>query len=181
MLVKKIIETTTPLIESGQLIYNLPVLISTNAEKTFSVIPYSIVVSAACDIESCFRIEANIVKTESEFDRQVIFQLMMCPAFDEDLFMAGQHLESIYNCKTKAINAKEKEKYKKDTRLFYIENKNFANLPNLFIDYKHYFTLPIELVKEHLKDAKEKYILEHIQYTKLADLFAHYLQRVGIP
>jgi len=169
---------------AGLLLKDLPVFDSfEKREKPFTSFPFSIVMTQACDISSyCDVIDRIISDKDALVDRQIITQIIFCPAFDEDQFIEGRHLFIQYNYQMERLKSAEKEKYQKDQhiRYHYLESDK-EEIPNLFIDFKQYFTLPakfiVSLVRE---DNNVPYKLEHLQYTYLADRFAHYLQRVAL-
>lgn len=176
----KKIENKIPV--SGLLIKDLPVLDSLEIKEPFLSYKYSIIMTHVCDLESYLK----CIPTNGEElqNRQIITQIIFCPAFDEDQFMAGIHLKSQYGFKFLPLQSKEVDKYRKNThniRYHYLWS-NLDFIPSFFIDFKQYFTLPAKLITDIVGMAKEDlYMLEHLHYTCLADRFAHYLQRVALP
>jgi len=168
---------------SGLLIKDLEVLISPTEKKPYGSYAYSIIISQACDIDSYCK---GMEKWENEKEapsRQLITQIMFCPAFDEEKFTKGIHLEPQYQYVMPFLKANEKKKYQKleHMRYHYIYS-NIDKIPNFFIDFRQYFTLPAKLIMDDLKkDDGILYKLEHLHYTELADRFAFYLQRVALP
>lgn len=169
---------------SGLLVNDLPVFLSIEESSNFAIYPFSIILTQACDIESYFK---SITKSTNSngcialSDRQIITQILFCPAFDEDTFFSGNHLKAQFGFSMPAINSKEKEKYYKSEFRYHYLKSNLDSIPNLFVDFKQYFTLPVEFVNTASRNNKFNYKLDHIYYTSLADRFAHYLQRVAIP
>lgn len=116
--------------------------------------------------------------------RQVITQMIFCPAFDEDLFAGGTHLFQQYDYKMGLVNKPDMEKFKDHhhIRYHYLRTDIPDAMPSLIIDFKQYFTLPALFILKYLCGKQLPfYKLEHLSYTSLADRFAHYLQRVAIP
>jgi len=168
---------------SGLIIKDLPVLISFTQKKPYGTYPYSIIISQACDIDIYCK---NMEKWEKEkkiTGRQLITQIIFFPAFDEDKFTKGIHLEPQYNYKMLPLGTREKEKYKNHEHIrFHYIYSNIDIIPNFFIDFRQYFTLPAKLTMDHLgKETEKIYKLDHLHYTNLADRFAFYLQRVALP
>lgn len=166
---------------SGLLIKDLEVLISFTKKKPYGSYAYSIVISQACDIDSYCK---GMEKWENEKElpsRQLITQIMFCPAFDEEKFTKGNHLEPQYQYVMPSLKPKEKKKYQKlqHMRYHYIDS-NIDTIPNFFIDFRQYFTLPAKLIMDDLERNDDiLYKLDHLYYTELADRFAFYLQRVA--
>ena len=170
-------------VASGQLFRNLPVFDSFDkAEKPFASYPFSILISQACDIDQYCEIYKPENETQPIADRQAITQVLFCPAFEEDFFFAGTHLEKQYKLVFPPLSNKEKEKYRANhiARFHFIPLYEAA-IPNLIIDFKHYFTLPARFVFSEAIRPGNDIKLKHLQYTSLADRFAYYLQRVALP
>ena len=167
---------------SGLLIKDLEVLISFTKKKPYGSYAYSIIISQACDIDSYCK---GMEKWENEKkapSRQLITQIMFCPAFDEEQFTAGIHLKPQYQYVMPSLDSNEKKKYQKleHKRYHYIYSE-IDTIPNFFIDFRQYFTLPAKLIMDNLeRDDSILYKLDHLHYIDLADRFAFYLQRVAI-
>jgi hypothetical protein len=170
---------------SGLLVKNLPALGLQGSEaETIITFPYSVLISHACDVsEFCDYVEEVKGKTQEFVDRQIITQMIFCPAFDEDQFSKGTHLNEQYKYKMPTIYENEMKKIRKNFFLRYHYLKGpVPDIPNFIIDFRHFFTLPATFILKYLADIDgERYVLDHINYTCLSDRFAHYLQRVAIP
>ena len=177
------IEYKNEIIEAGLLLNDVLFYASPEAEAPggFARFPYSIVLTQACDIASYYKIRGK-QDDNGRINRQVIAQLILCPAFDEDKFKSGDHLVEQYNYQTEVLPSGDwKAIMKQGRERFHYLPCNGVDLPNLVIDFKQYFTVPIEGAEIALKDVRQSYKLDHIYYTELADRFAHFLQRVAIP
>jgi len=168
-------------ITAGLLLSDVPVLISFE-DESFATYPYTIILTQACDIQSYYKSIEKWKKINEIRDRQLITQIIFCPAFEEEHFINGTHLESQYKYKMPKLTSKQRDKYKnlEHIRYYYIPS-NEKSIPNLFLDFKQYFTLPVTLVNELIKGHNNLYKLDHLLYTHLADRFAFYLQRVALP
>ncbi|MFA5803337.1 MAG: hypothetical protein WC879_01715 [Melioribacteraceae bacterium] len=181
-------ENSSKIIRAGMLLKNVPTLIPNDSSKErFKYFPYSIIITQPCDIESHFtsleKYEQDI-NLDKKYPKQTIFQLLLCPAFDQEKFIEGTHLYDQYSVKFDQMKMKEFEKLRdlKDFRYHYIESKfQHDGLPNLIIDFKHYFTMPLSVIYELVSINNPSYILDHFYFIQISDRFAHYLQRVGIP
>jgi len=168
---------------SGLLIKDLPAFDLLESSPTFIYFPYSILLTQACDIDEFCKCMEKKENDGNCVSRQIITQMIFCPAFDEDSFKAGTHLKEQYEYQMPLIPSKELDKYKsqQNMRYHYLKS-NIAEIPGFFIDFKQYFTLPALFVMKYLKrDGSEYYRLNHLAYTSLADRFAYYLQRVVLP
>lgn len=171
---------------SGLLLRDLPNFSKFSEHDTFSTYDFSIIITQACDIESYY--DALSKKTESDdgilhFESgQIITQLIFCPAFDEDVFKAGEHLFKQFNYMLPVQTSKQLKKIqKKNTERFHFIQSEEDSLPNIIIDFKHYFTLPISEVELLIDSYDFVFQLSGLHFAELADRFAHHLQRVAIP
>ncbi len=170
---------------SGLLIKNLPALALQGTDlKAIVTFPFSILLSHACDIfefNEC--VKDKQPESKEPISRQMITQMIFCPAFDEDSFSKGTHLQEQYGYEMTTTYEKEMKKIRDNhiLRYHYLKGPT-PEIPNFILDFKHYFTLPAMFITKYLNDTvDERYVLDHIHYTCLADRFAHYLQRVAIP
>lgn len=168
---------------AGLLIRDLQFFISLEKEKELTSFPFCIILTPACDIESYYRSMAKWEKMGEIRDRQLITQIIFCPAFEEEIFTEGTHLKLQYDYDLPKLNPDDKEPMKKlhNIRYHYIKS-NKDEIPDLFLDFKQYFTLPIKIPIQFLGIIGDSlYKLEHLIYTQISDRFAHFLQRVAIP
>ena len=171
---------------AGSLIYDVPFFSKlVEDEPRITKFQFSIVLSQACDIESYYRIMEKMEgngENDGPINRQMITQILFVPAFEEESFKAGRHFEEQYGIKLKGLEAGVFERIEKvqDIRYHFLVTEA-ADLPSLYVDFKHYFTAPVTLV-ELIAGAstKPQYELETLHYSDLADRFAHYLQRVPV-
>ncbi len=170
-------------LSTGCLVLNLPIFSKLEQGKEFSVFPYSIIITQACHIASYYKALIDQKKNPSEpYNRQLITQVLLLPAFEEESFKSGTHLEKQYGKKIKSIETAVFSRIKigQDFRHHFLADHSHV-LPNLFIDFKHYFTVPIEIVIETVEQRESfPFELEFKHYTDLSDRFAHYLQRVAV-
>jgi len=173
---------------SGLLIKDLPAFDIFESKPAIINFPYSILLTQPCDLDEfcrCLENKASLdTEKEENIGRQVITQVIFCPAFDEALFSSGTHLKEQYDYRMRILPKPELEKYANNqhVRYHYIKSKE-PDIPSFFIDFKQYFTLPALFVKKFIEEKRgmNEYCLEHLSYTCLADRFAYYLQRVALP
>jgi len=170
---------------SGLLVKDLPALDLQGSDlKIIVTFPYSILLTHACDISEFYEcLKKKTAETRGNVDRQTITQMIFCPAFDKDLFSNGTHLQEQYGYQMETIYEKEMIKITKNQVIRYQYLKGpTPEIPDFILDFRHCFTLPAMFLMKYLEDSDaERYLLNHIHYTCLADRFAHYLQRVAIP
>jgi hypothetical protein len=169
---------------SGLLVIDLPVLDILESKANIVTFPFSILMTQACDIkEFCDCIEKKENGNEETVGRQIITQMIFCPAFDEDSFADGTHLKQQYEYVMPKANKGDVDKIKDCHHIRYHYLKTGSDqIPSLIVDFKQYFTLPAMYIRKYLREnGRSPLRLDHLSYTHLADRFAHYLQRVALP
>jgi hypothetical protein len=144
------------------------------------VLKYGVVMSQDCDINSDFRNrEEKRVDDETDNDKYLP-TILICPAYVSGEFCAGEH---ILGWKMKGFNEGEFKKIIKNDqfkRFHYLSSESALSVPELIIDFKHFFTLPVEMLYKN----KKKYYLATICEVfreELSQRFAAYLARFGLP
>lgn len=144
-------------------------------EKDKIVLPYAVVLSQDCDLECDF----NSRKINDDQDKHLL-SLLVSPAFILEKFAHGEHFEG---WRMKPFNGGEIEKLKKNDslkRYHYLEKEPLSSVPELVIDFKHFFSLPRDFL---YKQKKEKYVasLNELFREELSQRFSNYLSRIGLP
>lgn len=146
-----------------------------NTEKDIISLPYAVILSQDCDLQSDF----NCRKDGKNQDKYLM-SLLVCPAFSLDDFAQGTHLGGWemekYNDKI-IPRIKKNDSYK---RYHYLSADNLLSIPELVIDFKHFFTLP----RDFLYGKKDKsYVasLSELFREELSQRFSNYLSRIGLP
>ncbi len=144
-------------------------------EKDIISLPFAVILSQDCDMQSDF----NYEKLGKNQDKRLL-SLLICPAFLINEFVQGKHLENwqmeIFN-KSCIKRIKKNDTYK---RYHFLANGLDFSVPELVIDFKHFFTLPRDFL---YKQRKNKYVasLNEIFREELSQRFSNYLSRIGIP
>lgn len=174
------VSTSVPL--AGLLLENIKVFDSAEEDKQFVSYPYSLVVSQVCDVaQHCEYIRTTPDKNGAK--RQIIFQLIHLPAFEVAHFKNGTHFEAQYGYTFEKIgsDAMDRIKSNQDRRFHYILSDD-PKIPDLVLDFKHFFSSPVKEIFDCLVEKEElRYRLDHLHYTQVVDRFSHFLQRVAIP
>lgn len=136
---------------------------------------YAVILSQDCDVEHDFENR----KTGGENDKY-LRSLLVCPAFNIETFATGKHFG---DWQMKLFNSKELDKLKNNDeykRYHYLSNSPDYLIPELVLDFKHFFTLPREFI---YKKRKQIYIasLNELFREELSQRFSNYLSRVGLP
>jgi hypothetical protein len=137
---------------------------------------YAVILTQDCDLSSHQRALNNGKKE----DRALLPSVLVCPAYPFEQFFNGEHLEGkklgILQSEKKS-RIKENEKVK---RYHYIEPDEDSGLTELVIDFKHFYTVGYEV----LKNARnELYIttINELYRENLSQRFAQFLSRIGLP
>ena len=108
--------------------------------------------------------------------------ILFCPAYQIDDFLHGQHVSGWnmqgHNGENK-INPDKLRENDQLKRYHYLKNCNDLLVPELVIDFKHFFTIPTGLVYSQ----KNKYLvsINELFRENLSQRFAGYLSRIGLP
>lgn len=135
-------------------------------------LPYSVVMNQDCDL--------NSDHLKKEKGRQSIPSILLCPAYQADQFFNGQHIES-WNIKP--MNKGESEKVMNNDemkRFHYLYGDSKNGVPELVIDFKHFYTIPRDLLYDKLDDLYIVTISE-LYREELSQRFANFLSRIGLP
>jgi hypothetical protein len=154
---------------------------------SFLIFPYVIVLSQDCDLESDIRAREKqnqpnkeaVLSTDS-----VVESILICPAYDKDLFMAGKHLEEMNLSVMQSWKPKDTKwgilTKNKDPRYHFLTGNAELAINDMVIDFKHFYTIPrLKLYQEYEK----RFVgtINPLFRELLSQRFANYLSRVGLP
>ena len=150
-----------------------------NVEIKQRSLPYCIVLSQDCDLEHDF---SSLRAQGDDKDDKSLPALLLCPAYRAELLRLGQHLLA-QNKTMRHIGHDDWGKLKTNQmyRYHYLEAWDNLQVPDLVVDFKHYFTVPRTLL--YLEKYRSCYLvtLEILYREHLSSRFAHYLSRIGLP
>jgi len=161
----------------GDILKNLSFVIGDATRETnmdLIRLKYAVILSQDCDIEQDFS-----SREKKENDKH-LRSLLVCPAFDLEEFANGTHFEE-WQMETfgrkKVDKLKSNDEYK---RYHHLPNSSEFSIPDLVLDFKHFFTLPRDFL---YKKKKEVYIssLSELFREVLSQRFSSYLSRIGLP
>jgi len=141
-------------------------------------LPYIIVMTQDCDLESDFKNRSNI---SSESQDKYLRTILVCPAYNASEFREGTHLEDI-GLKMAEWNTKlfKQIKEQNHARFHFLEQDQALQVPELVVDFKHYYTIPRDTLFGMYKD---HYLVTINQLFReyLSQRFSNYLSRIGLP
>ena len=143
------------------------------------ILPYLIVLTQDCDLEQDHKNRAD--KSSSNQDK-FLQSILVCPAYREADFRAGTHLGDL-GLRMQKINSDNFRRIKSNQnyRYHYLPGNRSLQVPELFIDFKHYFTGPRDLIYDEYREKHYLATLDVLFREDLSQRFAHYLSRIGLP
>ncbi len=140
--------------------------------------PYIVVMSQECDLLQDFDNVAN--KQEKKNDDKCLPSILVCPAYNKELFQLGNHFG---DNKMKTWNSKEIKKLLNNSefeRYHYLESPADFGVPELVIDFKHFYTFPRNTLYDDYK-INYKTTISPLFKERVSQRFANYLCRIGLP
>ncbi len=141
--------------------------------------PYIIVLSQDCDLQQDFnnRTDESSDKNHDKY----IQSILVCPAYLSDDLKKGEHLKRL-GLTMERKNSKQFSTIttNQNARYHYLERNPEYQVPHLVLDFKHYYTLPLE----YLYGIYEKHYitsLNELFREALSQRFSFYLSRIGLP
>lgn len=179
-------------ISQGDIIRELNLSISSKTDSTehqlTSSFSYGVVFSQECDLEQHYvNLNKNKQLSQQEgtprYDK-VIETVLICPAFPAEAFIKGEHIDQRpmfdFDGPTKQMKSLEKIKNNDSySRFHYLPNLE-GKFPELVIDFKRFYTIPIRIFDENL----EKFLISSVGdlfRERISQRFTNYLGRIGLP
>lgn len=145
-------------------------------------LPYIIVLSQDCDLESDYRNRSQ-EDIEGKKKDKYLQSILICPAYFAEALKEGSHLsgpgleikmEYHNHDRWNVIMGNKNERY------HFLDADLELQIPNLAIDFKHYFTIPRDLLYE-LRKRQYLASVEELHREAVSQRFAYYLSRIGLP
>lgn len=133
---------------------------------------FAVVLSQECDIEQDF----DARKNEGDNDK-FLPVILVCPAYLASPFCNGEH---IAGWEMQNLNIGDLRKNDKLKRYHYLYSDVDLSIPELVIDFKHFFTLPRNLLYDYRRVLYVATINELFR-EELSQRFSNYLSRIGLP
>ena len=141
--------------------------------------PYVICLNQDCDLNSDKRDKDN---NPSGNKNCRLLHLIVAPLFVFDSFIEGTHWGEIFN-PVPAINVKKTEGKKimnnEDPRYHFLHFNVESKLPDMVIDFKHFFTISTEQMYNNL--TSRVCSIEELYREKICQRFAFFQSRIGLP
>lgn len=145
--------------------------------------PLIIVLTQDCDLMQDFmnRHGRPVTKKRKTNDKY-LFSCIVAPLYNYEHLILGEHLEdlnqkmAIIDSRTQKNNIKQNEV----SRYHFLEFPIETGIAPSVIDFKHYFTIPIEALKRY-KETSFVCRVSELYREKISQRFANYLSRIGLP
>lgn len=141
--------------------------------------PYVICLNQDCDLLSDVR-DKQLTPVSNKSCR--LLHLVVAPLFVFSSFIEGTHWGEIFD-QSPAINIRrtsgEKIMNNEDPRYHFLRFNPESKLPDMVIDFKHFFTISTEILYENLD--KRAFSVEEIYREKICQRFAFFQSRIGLP
>ena len=144
--------------------------------------PFVCVLTQDCDLEQDYK---NRIKNGKDNEDKFIISIIVAPLYNIVHVYNGEHLSGL-NFRMQLINSKPDKsenkflKQNQNPRYHYLEFPDDIPIVNSVLDFKHYFTVNNEYLKE-LK--KRNYVgkIAELYREQVSQRFASYLARIGLP
>lgn len=141
--------------------------------------PYAVTLSQECDLSEDCRNRENIQDKHDKYLPSILF----APAYFSESLRKGSHLAEV-GYKMEPINSNNWHiiKQNNNPRYHFLHQDLEFGIPELTIDFKHYFTIPRELFYLTILDDDHYVASLNILFREdLSNRFSYYLSRIGLP
>ncbi len=140
--------------------------------------PYILILSQDCDLDHDFK---NRNDQDAEKHDAYLQSILVCPAYLMAEFKDGVHLKELeMQMEKKGGDNWKKIKKNLDPRYHYLPSYTQFQIPELIIDFKHYYTVPVKFLYQVYP---KHYVasIEELFRESLCQRFSFYLSRIGLP
>ena len=141
-------------------------------------LPYIVVMTQDCDLEHDFNNRTEVSPGKQD---KFLRTVLICPAYVAADLRKGDHLEDL-KLKMEKFNSDRWSTLKKqnNTRYHYLEQDQELQVPELVIDFKHYYAIPRDTLF-HVYNEHYLATINHLFREYLSQRFSNYLSRIGLP
>lgn len=161
----------------GDILRSISIFIGIQGSRSNDIeLPYSVVMNQDCDLSADHLLS---VKSEKK-GYQSIPSILLCPAYQADQFFLGQHIED-WNIEATGNRLSDKiKKNDEQKRFHYLQGDREKGIPELVIDFKHFYTVPRDVLYDKRKVLYVATISE-LYREELSQRFSNFLARIGLP
>ena len=146
---------------------------------------YVVVFSQECDLTQDYNVRTNVGENNLTKNDKTLQNVIVAPMFNYEHFREGSHLSNLgFKMTTEYTNPKKTParvlQQNNNPRYHYLEFDDSVPIVPSVIDFKHFFTLNINLLYE-IKDTHYVCSLNSLFRERASQRFANYLSRIGLP
>ena len=142
-------------------------------------LPYIVVMTQDCDLEQDYK---NRNEGVCEKHDKHLQSILVCPAYPAEKFRVGEHLERInYVMEDWGGKRFKKIKDQKYERFHFLVADSKMQVPELVIDFKHYYTMPRNAIYMMILDEHYLVTIRELFRESLSQRFSYFLSRIGLP
>ena len=147
-----------------------------NIEISTITFPLAVVLTQDCDLEQ----HASLNRPQKNQDKLLI-SVLVAPMYNSELLVEGEHLRDL-DRKSERIGGALQKSLKSNQRLRYhaLEFPLIAALPDVVIDFKHYFSQTVDYL-QLMRTSHYVGSLPDLFREDLAQRFSSFLSRVDLP
>jgi hypothetical protein len=142
-------------------------------------LPYAVVLTQDCDLLQDF--SCREIQSDGGDHDKYLPSIMLSPAYPAESLKLGKHLGD-YSQKMQQFNSERFKQLKQNnnSRYHFIHSDNSFNVPELVVDFKHYFTIPRDIAYSVIFSGYMVTIARLFR-ENLSLRFCNYLSRIGLP
>lgn len=139
---------------------------------------YSVVLTQECDLDQDYNYR---IINKGDHDKYIPM-ILMVPAYLAESLRYGNHLTG-YGQKMQHIHTDDwgKVKNNENKRYHYLKIDIDKNVPELVIDFKHFFTMSRDVIYNKVMNLSYKASLTILYREELSQRFCNFISRIGIP
>lgn len=143
------------------------------------VLPYSVILTQDCDLEQDYN---NRLSENSKNADKYIHSVLLSPAYPAAAVKSGTHLQEL-QLSMETINSERWRAIKQNNnyRYHFLFGHQDFQIPDLVIDFKHYFTVPRDVLYTEIFRSSYLASVSELFRESLSIRFAQYLSRIGLP
>jgi hypothetical protein len=142
------------------------------------LIKYAVVMSQDCDLKHDYK---NRKEPEAKNNDKFLPTVLICPAYVSEQFFKGEHIN---DWKMTCFSNEKEQKKIKDNNVFnryhFLAEETKLSIPNLVIDFKHFYTIPKEIIGSQYEGSYLATVNELFR-ERLSQRFSNHLSRFGLP
>ena len=150
-------------------------------------LPYAVALSQECDLLQDHKSrltlkESAVVPPDFKHDK-LLPTILLCPGYQASSLHTGDHLKGLGR-KMENYNSRQWSliQQNNNARYHYLVGWPDLQVPELVVDFKHFFVMQTELMINHYgHEAHYVARLGHLYREDLSHRFAAYLARIGLP